>query len=127
MATRKDHPVGGSPDKSKGKKSKLGMGEGDEEEMQLVEVEGMPPWAVVMQNTLMRHTSMKVDNLMSEVEEAKALAMEAQEDVRALRKEMQKMKEEQAERREAGNPQTMRGLKELEVEFEKLKETSAHA
>ena len=112
MGTRKDHPVG-SPDKRGDKKGKI-----EEEEMAIVEVEGMPAWAAAMQKNLMQHTTSKVDGLKYEIDEAKAMAMEAQEGVRALRQELIKLKEGSSV---DGNPQTLRSLKDLEKEFEKLR------
>ena len=49
-----DRPPG-TPDTRGEKKGKL------DGELEIVEVEGMPAWASAMQETLMKHTSMKMD------------------------------------------------------------------
>eukprot|EP00973_Karenia_brevis_P005697 777202-Karenia_brevis.AAC.1 len=56
----------------------------------------MPAWAVMMQGTLMKHMSQEVEGLKSQVDEAMVVAMEAQEEVRALRKEVEKLKGQQS-------------------------------
>ena len=57
--------------------------------------ETSPPWAAAMQQAIMDHTTRTVDSLRMEVDEAKAMAMEAQEAVRRLRKEVEALEEEQ--------------------------------
>ena len=83
----KEHPVG-SPGKSN-----RGKHEEDEDDLQITAVEGMPQWAVALQTTIMSHTTNSVDSLKVEVDEAKAMAMEAQEGVRSLRKDFLKINE----------------------------------
>ena len=92
MATRKENPVGGSSGKSK--RGKIGE---DDNDGTLVEVEGMPAWAKEQMNILMKHTTDQVSGLhseiMVEVDAAKAMAMEACEEVRALKQELALYKE----------------------------------
>ena len=83
---RKDHPVG-SPGKSKRGKHD----EEDDDGNELATIEDMPSWAVAMQAAIMSHTSQAVDSLKTDVDEAKAMALEAQEGVRSLKKEISQM------------------------------------
>ena len=109
---RKDHPVA-SPDREKrGKRT---------EDQAIVPTESAPPWAVSMQQTIMDHVSMQVQGMKAEVDEAKALAMEAQEQVRDLRKEIQELRESRS-----ASPATLRSLRSLEAEFKQLKASTAN-
>eukprot|EP00973_Karenia_brevis_P077074 10704713-Karenia_brevis.AAC.1 len=82
-AKSKDNPIGSPDNRKQGKFEESGPGE------DLMEVEGMPGWAVAMQTNLMKHTSQEIAGLRREVDETRAMAMEAQEDIRSLRKDLE--------------------------------------
>lgn len=111
MTSRKDNPIG-SPENAKKGKSAM------EDAEEVVVVEEMPGWAKAMQQTLMSHTTKTVDGLRVEVDEAKALALQAQEEVRALRKQFE---ENNAVKAEQNQSKTFRSMEELEEEFKKLR------
>ena len=118
MATKsKDHPEG-SPEQKK--KVKF---DAEDSEMDEVEVEGMPGWAVAMQKVLMQHTTSQVSGLRAEVDEVKVMAKESAEQVKEFRKELDEMKTQKA----GESPPSLRSLKHLEEEFQKLKATTGSA
>ena len=77
--------------------------------------EGMPPWAIVMQEALMTHTTKQMKGLRSEVEDVKSMAVESQEQIKALQEEVGKLKASQSE-----NPKVLRNLKDLEADFQRF-------
>ena len=82
MATRKEYPVG-SPGKFKCWKHDEPIGEDEEEVveniMQIVKAEVMPGWAVQMQTLWTKHTDEQISGSKVGMDEAEAMAMEAQE------------------------------------------------
>jgi len=100
-------PVGGSPQRTRAR-------------MELANIEGMPPWAEHMMNHLTQHTTNEVAGLKIEVDEAKAMAMEAQENIRVLRAEMEEMKQVKAHKDVDQQP-VMRNMETLQTEFNQLK------
>ena len=102
------------------KRIKADEGALDEEELAVVE--GMPSWARQMQEALMKHTTKTVDGLRVDVDEAKAMAMESMEEVRALRMEVDQLK-----RQTSTQPAALRSIKQLEEDFQKLKAASSSA
>jgi hypothetical protein len=104
--------VGASPERKKSKTK--------QEELEVVE--GMPPWAVVMQRALASHVTNEVAGLRREVGEAKAMAMEAQEGVRELQRELRELKGAKNE-----NPTCMKSIRDLEAEFRTLKASTGNS
>ena len=100
---RKEHPIPNPDREKRGKRS---------EEQTIVPAETAPPWAAAMQQTIMEHVSLQVQGLKAEVDETKALALEAQEQARVLQKEIQELRESRSV-----SPATMRSLRSLETEF----------
>ena len=108
---RKEHPV---PSPEKEKQRKRG------EAQAIVLAETAPPWAQIMQQTLIEHVSQPVQGLKADVDEAKALALEAQAQIRCLTKEVQELRDSRA-----NSPATMRSLRSLETEFEQFKASAS--
>ena len=54
----------------------------DSEDFQIARVKGMPDWAEAMQKTIMQHTTDQIASLRKEVDEAKVMAMNVQEEIR---------------------------------------------
>ena len=103
----------GSPDPKRAKPDDMMT------ELAVAKVEGMPPWALAMQEALMSHTTRQMQGLRVEVDEAKAMAIECQSDVRALRQELQQVKDSQPS--QTGSQQALRSIKVLESEFKTFK------
>ena len=123
-AMRKEHPVA-SPDRDTRTKSEATASGSS----QLAVAKGMPDWAVAMQQGLMAHTTEQIRSMRTDIDEAVATAMHAQDDIKEARKEfqggIQAVKDElQAMKDESATP-ALRPLRELETEFQKLKEDIA--
>ena len=99
----------GTPGKQK-------RGKHEEDESRVAELESMPPWALAMQTALMTHTTEHVTGLRVEVDQAKAMAMEAQEGFRQLKKQLDELRQSKFD-----SPSVMRDVRTLEAEFQKLK------
>ena len=85
-----------------------------QEDVIAVETEqGMPQWAIVMQEALMTHTTKQMRGLRADVEEVKTMAVESQEQIKSLQEEVEMLKTSQSE-----NPQVLRNLKVLEADFQ---------
>ncbi|CAK0849999.1 unnamed protein product [Prorocentrum cordatum] len=92
-----------SPDNHKGRKL-------DNDDFQIARVKGMPEWAEAMQKALMQHTADQIGTLTKEVDEAKVMAMKAQEEIREVHKEVGEMRVK------------MKNLEELQEEFRRSSE-----
>ena len=104
-----EHPVS-SPERDKRGKH------AEEAEMSaIVPIAGMPDWALVMQQTLMDHTTKQMAGLRVDVDEALARSIETQDQVRALKKEFDELKSARA------SSPSIRSLEVLETEFKEFK------
>ena len=74
-----------SPDTHKGRNL-------DNEDFQIARVKGMPEWAEAMQKTIMQQATDQIASLRKEVDEAKVMAMKAQEEIREVNKEVGEMR-----------------------------------
>ena len=107
--------TGSSPVVKKGRGDQAPGSDMSDDDVQIVKVEGMPSWAMAMQTTLMQHTTSTVANLQLEVDEAKAMAMECQENIRELRKEIATLKITSKE------TPSLKTVQQLETDFAKLR------
>ena len=89
-----------------------------------VPIEGMPPWAEQMMIRLTKHTTNEISGLNIEVYEAKSMTMEAQQQFRTLKKELDEMKTfsaESSETTKADLKPAMKKIDHLEDQFKQMK------